>query len=312
MKNQAIISVLLPFHHACDLLAKSIESIRAQTFTDWEMILMDNNADELCFSLAEKFVKHCNGKYIARMDSDDFSLTERLQRQYNFLEQNPDIGIVGCTAICESEMSDSRGIIEFTAQSNSWISEKDIFHNRFVESPFIHPTVMFRKELIKNYGGYNTRELPEDYELWLRWLEHGVKMAKLPEPLLVWNDHKQRLTRTHDNYSAEAFDRVRYYYLSRWMKKRAAPLPPVFVCGGGKLAKRKIRLLESFGISVSGIIDVKPNQIAGKKCITYDEIPPPGVIFIVSMVSNRGKYTEVRDFLLKKNYTEEQDFIIAA
>ena len=54
---------------------------------------------------------------------------------------------------------------------------------------------MFRRELVERWGGYVDGDFPEDYDLWLRWLEAGVRMDKLPDTLLIWNDSATRLSR---------------------------------------------------------------------------------------------------------------------
>jgi hypothetical protein len=75
----------------------------------------------------------------------------------------------------------------------------------FVEASVAHPSVMFRRELLEKYGGYRDGPFPQDYELWLRWLEAGVRFGKVDAELLTWNDPPQRLWRTDTRYSVEAF-----------------------------------------------------------------------------------------------------------
>src|SRR5690606_26108982 len=200
---------------------------------------------------------------------------------------------------------------KFVEQINAWKTSEEIYLHRFVESPLAHPSVMFRKSLLEIYGGYSLDAVPEDYELWLRWMQHGVKMYKPPQKVLLWNDHTQRLSRNHHHYSREAFDKVRYQYLSQWLKPKLKYLPPIYVCGGGKFARVKIRLLESLSIPVKGIIDFKERKISEKNFLSYEEIPPPGNMFIVSLISNRGKFSEVRGFLEARGYINGKDFILA-
>ena len=68
---------------------------------------------------------------------------------------------------------------------------------------------MFRRELVARHGGYRAGDFPEDYELWLRWLDAGVRMAKVPRPLLTWHDSTGRLSRTDARYDPEAFFRLK-------------------------------------------------------------------------------------------------------
>lgn len=329
------ISVLLPFRNAADSLKPAVESIQRQNSVKWELILVDNNSTDAGSLPARQLASddhririckepragiahalntgltHCRGKYIARMDADDIMLPGRLQAQSDFLDKNPSIGLVAGLVEFRGPQP-AAGYSAYVDQINSWISEEQLRMHRFVESPFAHPSVMFRKELPGKYGNYTQEELPEDYELWLRWMNAGVRMAKLEMFVLQWNDRPDRLSRIHPSYSAEAFDLVRYRYLSDWLKQQASSLPPVYVWGAGKLARRKMKLLEELsGVSPAGLIDIKPALSATLPYLFYKDIPGPGEIFIISMVSNRGKYAEIRDFLGERGYHPEKDFILA-
>lgn len=248
------------------------------------------------------------GRYIARMDADDFSLPGRLQKQVNYLEQHPHIGLVSGLVEFEGNVSDALGYAEYVRQLNTWQTEEELYRYRFVESPFAHPSVLFRRELIDRYGPYTINDEPEDYELWLRWFAAGVRMAKLPEPVLRWYDSPGRLSRSHVHYAAEAFDRVRYRYLADWLRQKRADLPPLYVWGGGKLATRKMKVLETLtGIPVRGIIDIK--EKAGH--LHFSNLPPAGEIFVLSLVSNRGKYLEIENYLRERGYVAERDYVLA-
>lgn len=327
-----LISVLLPFHNAASFLERAVRSAADQAFEQKELVLVNNASTDDSLAIAQRlqheynFVKlveepckgiayalntglnHCTGNYLARMDADDVMLAGRLQAQFEFLEAKKEIGLAGGLVAFESEVADARGYEAYVKQINEWQSEDDIYHHRFVESPFAHPSVMFRRSLIESYGSYSTGPYPEDYELWLRWMHHGVRMAKVPVPVLLWKDRADRLSRTHENCSPEAFDTVRYNYLGKWMNEKRERLRPVYVWGG-KLARKKAKLLEAQGITVRGYIDVKaPDQ---PDTIHFSDIPAAGEIFILSMVSNRGKFAEVRDFLLERGYVIGKDFVLA-
>lgn len=326
------VSILLPFHNAEAFFHRAIRSVIDQSFASWELVLVNNASADNSLSIAQSTndprikiidepvkgiafalntgLRHCSGRYIARMDADDVMLPERLELQAKFLDEHPHIGLVSGLVEFVSQVEDARGYEAYVQQVNAWRTEDEIRHHRFVESPFAHPSVMFRKELVEKYGGYDTSGVPEDYELWLKWMDKGVRMQKLAVPVLQWRDHPNRLSRTHANYSAEAFDRARCSYLARWLKERAAHLPPLYVWGGGKLARRKIKLLEEHGVRIKGLIDVKPLNTS-LPFIHYRELPSPGKIFIISMVSNRGRYAEIRDYLTARGYVMEKNFMLA-
>lgn len=330
------VSILLPYHNtSAGTLKNAVRSILQQSFNNWELVLVSNanTVNDAAGAFTRELIRendqvklihepqkgiayalnaglqHCTGSYIARMDADDAMEPERLRLQCEYLDANPGVGLVAGKVTFSSELGDSKGYEAYVQQVNSWMTEEDIYFHRFVESPLAHPSVMFRRELVELYGNYSTAPVPEDYELWLRWMHNGIRMAKINMPVLHWKDHASRLSRTHANYSAAAFDQVRYDYLARLLAPRLPLLPPVYIWGG-KLARKKVKLLEAKGIKISGYIDVK-RPGAYDDFIHYMDIPVPGEMFIISMISNRGKYAEARDFLLERGYELEKDFVLA-
>lgn len=331
------VSVLLPFHNAQKTLVAAVDSVALQEVSFAFEIVLVNNAStdestEIADALSKKYnnirilneprkgiafalntgLKNIHAKYVARMDADDISLPGRLRKQHDFLEQNPEFGLVsGLIRFGESE-DHATGFKQYVKQLNAWQTEDDLYRYRFVESPFAHPSVMFRYALITKFGLYTEQPEPEDYELWLRWMQQNVPMKKLDDEVLQWHDSPERLSRSHENYSSEAFDRVRYRYLAEWLKPRLSALPPIYAWGGGKLATRKLKLLESLaGFKTAGIIDLKEKPGSALPHIHFSNIPAPGQIFIISMVSNRGRYREIEDFLTRKGYVPEKDFVLA-
>ena len=326
------ISVLIPCYRERELLARAIRSVQEQTLSDWQLVLVANNADRETESIASQLaaadsrihlvheptpgiahalntgLRHCRGDYVARLDADDAMPADRLAKQATFLDENSGIGLVSGQVRFISE--NAEGYDAYVAQINSWQTEEDIRRYRFVESPVAHPSVMFRRSLIETYGDYSTAEVPEDYELWMRWLNAGVRFAKIPDVVLDWYDSPGRLSRTHDNYARRAFDRVRTEYLLQALPPLLSGRP-LWVCGG-KYARKKAAWLSQHGMPVTGIVDLVPRRLTHFASLTYHELPPPGMLFLVSMVSNRGGYRIVEKVLTERGYTHDRDFILAA
>lgn len=313
------------------MLSRTIDSVLAQTSPDWQLVLVANSADAETMHVAEQAakadsrieifsepepgiahalntgLKFCRGEYVARLDADDAMPPERLALQARFLGENPTIGLVSGQVRFISQ--NAEGYDAYVEQINSWRTEEDIMRYRFVESPVAHPSVMFRRSLIDQYGNYSTEAIPEDYELWMRWLTAGVRFAKIPEVVLDWYDSPGRLSRTHDNYARRAFDRVRMEHLLRvlpnLLKGRA-----LWVCGG-KYARKKATWLKAHGMPVTGVVDLVPKQFNHLQSLTYDELPAPGTMFLVSMVSNRGGYRIVEKVLTERGHKHDEDFLLA-
>lgn len=331
------VSVLLPFLNAAPTLEQALLSVLHQEFDDFEIVLVNNGSTDNSVNIVRKFTElgdriklidepvrgiskalntgldHCRGEYIARMDADDISLPGRLKFQSEYLDKHPETGLISGLVNYISSLSNNEGMFNYVQYLNSLVTSEDIFHLRFVESPFAHPSVMFRKSLISRFGKYNEESIPEDYELWLRWFSKGVIMEKLPVAVLNWHDHPDRASRSQDNYSREAFSRIRMKYLLEYLNGSLNPEKKFFIWGGGKLSRKKADFLIASGIRVDGYIDVDPGRkIPGHEVIHYLNLPPPGDSFIVSLVSNRGKYLEIAKFLNSRGYTNGSDFLLAS
>ncbi|HEU4719436.1 MAG TPA: glycosyltransferase family 2 protein [Bacteroidia bacterium] len=331
------VSVILPVFNAEKTVQRAIESVLTQTFHDFELLLADDGSMDSTNIILEETaakdhrvrvitlahtgvagafnagVKAANGKYVARMDADDEMLPQRLEKQFDFLEARPATGVVSCLVEYGGDRATQEGYSAHVDWINSIITHEQIMLNRFVESPLCNPSVMFRKELFEKHGGCREGNFPEDYELWLRWLEAGVRMEKIRETLFRWNDLPGRLIRNDERYSADNFFRIKEEYLSRFISKMIGGRK-LFIWGAGKLSgKRSSFLAERF--SSCGYIDIDPKKAGGKKnglpVIYHENIGAPGTIFVASFVTNRGKREEVKQFLEKRNFREGVDFILA-
>lgn len=359
------VSVILPFFRPGRKLEDAIKSITDQTFPDWELILVNNNACEVSSSIARRWkerdqrikifhetvqsvasamnrgLRHARADLIARMDADDISLPLRLQKQVDHMSRHRQIGAVASQSIFNTDVVKSKGFSLYVDWQNRLITHEEHFLSRFVESPLAQPTIMFRKKLIDLYGCYNTGDLPEDYELWLRWFEKGVRFYKIPEPLVQWNDHSERLTRTHTNYSPDSFMRIRYEYLARWLRKHIAventgtgkkemltnekiredtnpaeeqpeiSRKKIIVCGSSRNITRKAKILSDLGVKIFGFTDVITSNRPDINFIPYSKLTDPKKYFILNLISKRGVGNAIRDHFLGLGFVEGRDLLLA-
>ena len=202
------ISVVMPVYRPRELqLETSIESILNQAFTDFEFIIICDKPRKEDIAVIKKYeledqrvmcwyhsqraglVNSLNegftlaqGKYIARMDSDDFSRPERLQKQYDFMEAHPEIGISGSYHSLKREGTDS--VCEYP------LDDDRIRCALMFDTAFAHPTVIIRNDFIRTLPGpYDINFIhAEDYELWVR-CAGKTKFANIPEVLVdIVND----------------------------------------------------------------------------------------------------------------------------
>jgi hypothetical protein len=224
--------------------------------------------------------------------------------QAEYLDAHADVGLVASRVEFAGNRQAQRGLALFVDWTNDLLTPADIARARFIETPVVHPSVMFRNELIGLYGGYRSGEFPEDYELWLRWLDRGVKFAKLPQFLLEWTDRQDRLTRSDPRYGAEAFFRVKAPYIARWLAVNNPAHPRVVVWGAGRTARRRFRYLAAEGVEPIAYVDIDPKKIgwkiAGVPVISADEIP--GAALVLIYVGKRGARRLIENYLGDRPY----------
>jgi glycosyltransferase involved in cell wall biosynthesis len=221
-----VVSVILPVYNSEKYIVQAINSILDQSFKDFELLVFDDASNDNTLTLMEqvkderfrlvrkekntgytqsliKGVHMSAGKYIARMDSDDWSDPDRLRLQVEFLERNPEVGIVGTSAQTFSDKGE--GALWTYPES-----DEDIRTFMLADSPFAHPSVMMRKSVLDafqlNYD--HTYEPCEDYKLWFELLKK-TKGANLPGPLLKYRLHPEQTIQTRRDKLLEQSNRIR-------------------------------------------------------------------------------------------------------
>ena len=199
------ISVIMPVYNGERFLRESIDSILNQTFTDFEFIIINDGSTDgtldIIHSYADQRIRLVNnetnlgivaclnhgielaqGEFIARMDADDISLPERFEKQIIYMNENPDVGVLGGNII---EFDINRKKEKITSLP---IGDISIRWMMCFENPLRHPTIMMRKKLLNSVGRYKDFKASEDYDLWQR-ISTVTKLANLNEVLLLYRYH---------------------------------------------------------------------------------------------------------------------------
>lgn len=324
-----LVSVILPFFNA-KFLKQSVESILQQTYTNFELILVDNGSTDSSVDVAKSYLNHhnvtlvkepkrgvvfaankgidlANGDLIARMDSDDIADLNRLSNQIQLFKKNPSLNVVS-GQVEYLGPKENEGFIQYVEWLNSIQTAEEISLNQFVEFPIANPTMMFKQRVFLNHGGYADGDFPEDYELFLRLQAANVKMGKVDQVVLKWRDSETRLTRTDSRYDQDAFFQIKAEYLAKWLQINNQHHPHVYIWGAGRLSRRRSEYLLGKGVELVKYIDLKEsNQV-----IHYKSIPKPSEAFVVSYVANRGAREEIRTFLNRRGYQEGLNYVIAS
>ncbi|MCT4535552.1 glycosyltransferase family A protein [Halodesulfovibrio sp.] len=208
------VSVLLPVYNQEKYIREAIDSILAQTYSDFEFIIIDDASSDMSVKVIQQFTDErirfyvntknlgsvrtlneglslCRGEYIARMDGDDIAYPERFQKQVEFLDAHPDVGVVGAAVQCFSK--DGTGEVMRYETDCSALFSSFIFAET---SMVAHPVVMMRRNLFASGIKYSQRYFyAEDYKLWndLKW---HTNITNLPEVLLKYRIHPFSMSRT--------------------------------------------------------------------------------------------------------------------
>jgi glycosyltransferase involved in cell wall biosynthesis len=330
----------MPVWNAATTVETAIDSIVTQTEPDWELVAVDDGSTDASLAVLDRCAANdprirviagvhrglvatlntgldaARAPLVARMDADDITHPERLARQRRHLDAHPEVGLVATRVVLEGNAGRNAGYARHVAWTNGLLSHEAIALGAFIESPLAHPSVMFRHDVVARAGRYADGDFPEDYELWLRWLDAGVRMAKLPETLLVWRDSPARLSRRDPRYASEAFHRVKATYLARWLAAHNPHHPSVIVWGAGRLTRRRADLLADHGVRIDAYVDIDPRKIGGRPggvpVVAPDDLPAAGQAFVVSYVASWDARDLIEARLTSLAYRAGVDYVLAA
>ena len=221
MKNDyPLVSFLMPVYNGEKTVARAIESMLNQTYANIEIVIIDDcsvdDTHEICLGYAKnnnciRVYKNntnmgvakslnrglclCEGKYIARMDADDFSMSDRVETQVCYMETYPNIGVLGCNMMIATDFCDEISEVKY-AVDNQHLKCTLLFN-----TPFSHPTVMLRTEVLRCSNIQYPEKYAEDYALWTE-MSFITDFATIPEVFLKYSV-------SDDNVTSSNFSKIR-------------------------------------------------------------------------------------------------------
>ena len=335
------VSVLIPVYNAAKTLEETLESIAAQSFADFEVVVVDDGSEDGSGEVLRAWEKQdrrfkvlmeehrgiveapnrgleeCRGEFVARMDADDRMHPERLAKQVAMLEGDGGLSVASCLVETFPREEVGEGMIIYEEWLNGLVEGGDIEREFFIESPIANPSAMMRKEELVGLGGYRDRGWPEDYDLWLRYRAVGKRFAKVPEVLHYWREHGARVTHTNSRYSVENFLRAKAHYLCVGLLRKRDGL---IVWGAGKTGRRIAKHLERGGCAPAVFIDITPKKIGGtlrgKPVVGPDDLPGwwgrYGRPILLVAVASRGARALIRAHLGGLDMVEGTDYLCVA
>lgn len=230
------VSVVMSVYNEETYLRSAIESVLNQTFKDFEFIIINDCSTDKTVDILKEFeakdnriilfekpinkgfkgfvenlnigISKARGKYIARMDADDYCLPDRFEKQFNFLEENPEVFLTGSSMILMNENDEEIG------KMNA-LSQPDLIRKRTkIDNPIFHPTIMFRNEpdLIYRDKFYAC----EDFDFHLRKLSENRILHNIPQPLLKYRILESSISRKGNSFVKRLFlEQAKTFYNQR-------------------------------------------------------------------------------------------------
>lgn len=234
-----LVSIIMGVYNAEERISNCIESIIKQTYTNWEFIICDDCSSDRTYEILEEYqnkdnrikiirnkknmklavslnrcLQKANGIYIARMDDDDLAKSDRLEKQVKFLNEHSIYSVVGSNAMI------------FDGKKYTGVrccKETPVKNDVLFGPPFIHPSIMMRKESYDLLNGYTVASRTnrgQDWDLWFRFYAAGLKGYNLQETLIVYHespdDLKKRTFQSALGYTKTAINGYKLLKVPLW------------------------------------------------------------------------------------------------
>ncbi len=211
----------MPMYNASKYLRECIDSVLAQTFTDFEFLIVDDGSTDESVSIVESYtdprirlirnehdyigslnmlLREARGRYIARMDADDVMMPYRLRAQFGYMEKHTDVGVLG------------GGLKQFGKLHGTIMPfNKITIHDMINSCCIAHPSVMIRTSILKQYGLHYDEDFKyaEDYHLWMQMLKQGVVFRNLTTPIVKYRISNDQITSKHSYEQLEKTNEIK-------------------------------------------------------------------------------------------------------
>jgi glycosyltransferase involved in cell wall biosynthesis len=328
------VSVLLPARNAAGTIAAALASLRRQTLPAWECVVVDDGSRDgtgrVVTALGDARIRvvpgpaagiaaalttglaACRAPYVARMDADDVMRRDRLERQLAALDADQTLAAVGARV----RIFPRAGLRDGWRAYERWLNAIDtparVRAEAFVENPIVHPTLCARREVLATHG-WRARGWPEDYDLVLRMLAAGCRLAVVPARLLAWRDHPGRLTRTHSDYALERIIALKAHHLAAGF---LAAHDQYVLWGHGDTGRALRRALAALGKTPSHIVELHPGRLGqtihGAPVVAPEALAHSPDAPVVASVAGVEARTQIRAFLDRLGRHETRDYVCAA
>lgn len=335
--KEKLVSIIMPAYNTEEYIRQSIDSIINQTYQNFEFIIVDDGSTDNTSSIIMDYAKVDNriivvrrknrgivqslndaihlsrGEYIARMDSDDIANKERIEKQVKFMNTHPDVYLLGTNfeLIYEEGMSEAsrKRYASMHQRSRECIDKENVFLSINEAQKFIHPSVMYRKEVFEIVGLYKDFYM-EDIELYFRIAAKGLRIEKLEEDLLIYRAREDSKSWTDSREAATAqLMKIKIEYLIKNTTIQSH-MNNYLIWGADISGISALELLNKYFPKCTCIAFIDPYK-AGSKVRDLDVIKPEEINYYESdyiFICTQAGAKSSREYLKEIKKTEINDF----
>lgn len=331
--KQPLVSILTPFKNTAKFLEDCLESILKQSYTNWELLIIDDHSEDESYAIVEGFAKrdariklhktngngiidalklafkHSSGTLVTRMDSDDIMLPNKLDVLVQHLKTHGKHHVaVGLVSYFNAN-GVGPGYKSYEVWLNTLTKTGRNYDEIYKECVIPSPCWMVYREDLEACGAFNPNIYPEDYDLTFRFYKHGYKCIPCNDVIHKWRDYSTRTSRTHVHYAQNHFTTLKVHHFLDIDYNSSKNL---VIWGAGTKGKLMARLFMERNIPFQWICD-NPNKIGkaiyGKTLLSFHALKAIKNPQSLITVANKEAQKEIRAYLTTCNLQAFKDYI---
>lgn len=330
--TNSLVSILIPFKNVEDYFEECLESIRNQTYQNWEVLAINDHSEDKSLEIAERFshldsrfkifwnnesgiitalrkaYENSSGEFITRMDADDHMTKDRINLMLKSLEEKGK----GSLAIGQVKYFAENGVNDGYDRYEKWLNQLTAggtnFQEIYKECVIPSPCWMVHKDDLDTCGAFQPDRYPEDYDLAFRFYEKGLTCIPCTKSLHYWRDYDTRTSRTSEHYAQNYFLDIKLHYFLKLEYNLANTL---VLWGAGKKGKTIAKSLVESNIHFKWVCD-NPKKIGkdiyGIKLIHYSELKKMERPQSIITVANAEEQMSIKSFFTGLHHKPSKDY----
>lgn len=329
---QPLISILTPFKNTGSFLIECLDSVLAQTYRHWEMLLIDDHSVDNSHLLVKQFAEKdprirllknkgqgiiealqtgysiSSGSYITRMDSDDVMAPDKLEILLSGLLKHKKNHLATGGVRYFREGGISNGYFRYQNWLNKLTALGRNYSEIYKECVIPSPCWMVHRDDLDASGAFQPDRYPEDYDLAFRFYDRGLKVIPCTRVLHYWRDYSSRTSRTHGHYAANYFLDIKLHW---FLRIDYDPQRPLTVWGAGTKGKTIAKKLIEQEVPFHWVCD-NPNKIGksiyGREMLPFQSLSAFHQPQTIVTVANEDAQQEIRSFFRKQEMVSMTDY----